>query len=117
MEKNIFLQELISRGVAVVCRTPEEVVELGKMVGILYPGYGSLISSHTKSFNHPECKGEIAIRLEKYDKLRLDYGWDFPSYYIRQNMKLVYFSDLYCDLGEIDAVIDKHDLDMLFALV
>lgn len=114
MEKNTYLQELISKGVAVVCCTPEEVVELGKMVGTLFPGYGTLIANHTNSFNHPKCKGEIAIRLEKYGKLRLDYGWDFPSYYIRQNMKLVYFSELNCDLGEIDAGIDISDLDMLF---
>lgn len=114
MEKNIFLQELISNGVAIICRTPEEVAELSEMVGVLYPGYSTIIMRHKTALNHPECKGEIAIRLKKYDELRLDYGWDFPSYYIRQNMKLVYFSELNCDLGEIDAGIDISDLDMLF---
>lgn len=117
MEKNIFLQELISRGVAVVCCTPEEVIELGEMVEMLYPGYGSKITNHAASFNDPECKGEIAIRLEKYDQSWLDYGWDFPSYYIRRNMKLVYFSELNCDLGEIDTGVDMQDLNMLFAFV
>lgn len=102
MEKCLFLSDLIRKGVAVVCRAPEEVVELSEMAELLFPGYGKYIAIYANSFNHPDCKGEIAIRLEKYHNVPLDYGWDFPSYYKKQKMKLVYLSELRCDLGEIN---------------
>lgn len=106
-------RELIRQGVAVVCRTKEEVIELSKMVEELLPGRGHLIASYINSFNHSDCNGEIAIRIESYYDGYFNYGWDFPSYYKRIGMRLVNLSELHYDLGEFNT--DAGDVcDLLF---
>jgi hypothetical protein len=111
--KNMILDKLIREGVAVICHSPEEVMELSEMVESLLPGRGNCVASYVNSFNHPDCSGEIAIRLEVYFDNSFDYGWDFPSYYKRVGRRLVNLSELYCDFGEFN-VNAGNVCDLLF---
>ena len=99
MEKNYILQELIRKGVAIVCYNSGEVVKLGDWVEVLYPGCGFCIKAYKKNVTAEEFDGKIAIRLEEWHG-SLDYGWDRPSYYIMRGLAVVNFSELNCDFGE-----------------
>ena len=64
MEKNYILEELIHKGVAVVCYSSEDVIKLSEWVDVLCPGVGSRIRCYKNAVGSKEYGGKIAIRLE-----------------------------------------------------
>ena len=105
MEKNYILQDLIRKGVAVVCHNSEEVIKLGDWVEALYPGEGIYVKKYKNNLSIKEFGGEIAIRIQQWHN-GIDCGWDRPSYYKRMGFDVITFTELNCDFGTFDVDVD-----------
>lgn len=104
MEKSKLLVDLIKNGVVVICHSKDEVTKLGEMVDCIFYGYGQQISRYAYRFGQDGFEVEMAIRLEQSALNGLfDYGYDKPNYYRRYGYRLVDFSDINLDFGELES--------------